>query len=363
MITRIYADNYKCLVHFEFVPGKLNLLLGDNGSGKSSLFEVLVRLRDLILGERSTALIFAFSKTVWDRRSVQSFELEIDGLGGTFFYRLEIQHPPEDEPQKPQIKSEKLAYDGNSLFEYREGQVHLFQDDHSAGAVFPFRSDQSFLPSLESQNKRVQWFKNFIAGVNVFQLNPFAMELFSQQDEQFLAINGSNFVSWLRYLSQERPREKRESEERLADLIPGFLGFAFRTQGDRKGVVAEFSKSDENEYQLNLVHLSEGQRVLAMLYSILHGLVGTASVLCFDEPENFVSLPEVQPWLQELRDLVEERSGQALLISHHPEVIDYFAVDSAFRFHRPNGDLARVEAWTPEPGQILKPSEILARGG
>ncbi len=362
MITRIYVDNYKCLVHFEFVPKRLNLLLGDNGSGKSSLFDVLVRLRDLINGERATASIFAYSKTIWDQRDVQSFELEIEGLGGIFVYSLEIQHPPPDTPNKPQIKSEKLMFDARPLFRYSDGQVHLFKDDHSAGAVFPFRSDQSFLPSLESQNKRVRWFKEFIAGINVFQLNPFAMDPFSQHDEHFLTSNGSNFVSWLRYLTQERPKEKMECEKRLVDLIPGFERFAFRTLGDRKGVFAHFSNAG-HEYQLALSQLSEGQRILAILYSVLYGLVGTASVMCFDEPENFVALPEVQPWLQELRDLVEERSGQALVISHHPEVIDYLAVDSAFRFHRPNGDLARVEAWVPDSSQIMKPSEILARGG
>lgn len=91
-------------------------------------------------------------------------------------------------------------------------------------------------------------------------------------------------------------------------------------------------------------------------------------MLCFDEPENFVSLPEIQPWLQALRDLIEESSGQAMVISHHPEVIDCLAVDSAFRFDRPNGDQARVSPWVPDAvpdsvtSLIMKPSEILVRG-
>jgi ABC-type Mn2+/Zn2+ transport system ATPase subunit len=36
MIGRLYADNYKCFVNFEYKPRSLELILGDNGSGKST---------------------------------------------------------------------------------------------------------------------------------------------------------------------------------------------------------------------------------------------------------------------------------------------------------------------------------------
>ncbi len=362
MITRIYVDNFLCLGNFEFRPRQLNLLLGDNGSGKTSLFFALKLVRDLVVGGASAGSLFAFRKTIWDRRDVQSFELEIEGLDGTFNYRLEIQHPPHEAPQKPHIKGEVLDFDGRPLFRYSGGEVHLFGDDHSPGAIFPFKPEQSFLPNLESQSSKIQWFKDFVARINVFQLNPFALDPFSKQDERFLSVNGSNFASWLRYLSQEKPRAKLECEERIAEVIPGFQGFRFQGEmGDRKALLASFRREGGGDHELTLGNLSEGQRILSVLYSILYGLVGAASVLCFDEPENFISLQEVRPWLVSLRDLVEERSGQAMVISHHPEVINYMASDSAFRFDRPNGDLARVSSWVPS--EIMRPAEILLREG
>ncbi|MCP3956343.1 MAG: AAA family ATPase [bacterium] len=363
MITRIYADNFRCLGNFEFRPNQLNLLLGDNGSGKTSLFEVLQLVKDLVIGGSSAVSLFPpHKKTIWDKRPTQSFELEIEGLGGTFGYRLEIQHLPQ-EAQKPQIKGESLDFGGKPLFRYSGGQVHLFEEDHSPSSVFPFKPEQSFLPNLESQNSRLQWFKGFVAGINVFQLNPFALDPFSQQDERFLNINGSNFPSWLRYLSEENPEAKLECEKRLADIFPSFQRFKFHPAFERKALLAEFMKDSGETYQLFFNNLSEGQRILSILYAVLYGLIGSASVLCFDEPENFISLQEVQPWLQSLRDLVEERAGQAFVISHHPEVIDYLASYSAFRFERPSGDLVRASAWIPDPERIMKPSEILVRGG
>ncbi len=362
MITRIYVDNFLCLGNFEFRPKQLNLLLGDNGSGKTSLFLALKLIRDLVVGGVSAASLFAFRKTIWDRRDVLSFELEIEGPDGVFNYRLEIQHPPQEAPQKPHIKGEYLDFDGKHLFRYSDGQVRLFDDDHSPGPIFPFKPEQSYLPHLGSQSSKVQWFRDFVARINVFQLNPFVLDAFSQQDEQFLLVNGSNFASWLRFLNDEKPEAKLECEQLLAKIIPDFQRFRFQGGvGSGKVLIASFRQGDGEGYELPISNLSEGQRILAILYSILYGMIDAASVLCFDEPENFISLQEVQPWLVSLRDLVEERSGQAMVISHHPEVINYMASDSAFRFDRPTGDLARVSPWAPS--EIMKPAEILLRGG
>jgi len=45
MLTRIYVDNFRCLVNFEFKPGGKHLLFGRNGSGKSSFLDALLLTR------------------------------------------------------------------------------------------------------------------------------------------------------------------------------------------------------------------------------------------------------------------------------------------------------------------------------
>ena len=59
MIERLYVDNYKCLVNFELELEELTLLLGVNGTGKSSVLDVIVAVRKL-LTERN-ALAFNWS--------------------------------------------------------------------------------------------------------------------------------------------------------------------------------------------------------------------------------------------------------------------------------------------------------------
>ena len=37
MLSRVYIDNYRCFVNFDFRPKAKQLVLGINGSGKSAL--------------------------------------------------------------------------------------------------------------------------------------------------------------------------------------------------------------------------------------------------------------------------------------------------------------------------------------
>ena len=48
MVTRLYVDNFRCLVNFELKLDETNILLGPNGSGKTSVLVALRRIQDLV---------------------------------------------------------------------------------------------------------------------------------------------------------------------------------------------------------------------------------------------------------------------------------------------------------------------------
>jgi predicted ATPase len=364
MLKRVFADNFRALVNFELRPGHLSLLLGGNGSGKTSVFQVLASLRDLIVLGRPASELFSFSRTRWDTREVQRFEVDVESNGGTYRYALEIQHP-EETPGKPFIRSETVTFDGALLYRFSAGEVQLYRDDQSAGPVFPFRPDQSFLPNLDppraTQMARLAAFKDFMARLCIVQPNPFAIETVSKQDQVFLSRDGRNFASFFSYLNSERPEARTGLESRLSEALPGFRNLFFRRLGDAKLLLAAFTANEKPAGDYNLLELSEGQRVLAVLYAAVCGLVLPGAVLCFDEPDNFVSLPEIQPWLQVLRDALEAQGGQAMIISHHPEVMDYLAQDSLWWFERPSGPVI-ARPYETDDASPLKLSELIARG-
>jgi energy-coupling factor transporter ATP-binding protein EcfA2 len=361
MLTRILVDNFRALVNFDFRPGKLCLFLGDNGSGKSSLFEVLRKIGDLIVRGRPAASLFQETRTRWDARDIQRFELDVEGEKGAFQYALEIKHSPNDLPP-PVIHSEVVTYEGEILYRFADGEVHLSGDGGRPNADFPFQSNQSFLANLDTRAARLGSFKAFVEGIRILQPNPFGMIANTSESSPFLWRLCNNLPSYFDYLNSERPDVRSKLEARLHEVMPGFLNFKLPQRGELKMLLAVFENQKGQPHDFGLLELSEGQRVLIAIYAALYGMLGPQSLLCFDEPDNFVSLPEVQPWLQALRDSLERNGGQAMVISHHPEVIDYLAVDSAWRFERPAGPVVARKLDFASPPE-LKPSEIIARGG
>jgi len=76
MFTRCYADNYRCLSNFTLPLEPLSVLLGANGSGKSTVFFLIAKLRDFILGRGNSLELFPpETLTRWDKRIEQTFEL------------------------------------------------------------------------------------------------------------------------------------------------------------------------------------------------------------------------------------------------------------------------------------------------
>ncbi len=51
MITRLYANNFRCLVAFRAEFDSFGVLCGPNGAGKSSVFDALQLIRNLGTGD------------------------------------------------------------------------------------------------------------------------------------------------------------------------------------------------------------------------------------------------------------------------------------------------------------------------
>jgi hypothetical protein len=192
-------DNYRCLQSFELKPEQVSALVGPNGGGKSSVFDVLSAVQ-AFLGAAGVAAHQAFSAstlTRWDSRPVQTIELEVSEghEGPRYVYRLEVHH---DIDKRTAAAEETLSCDGQILYRSAKGQVELFADDPSPQpvATFPVDARRSFLPILEARpnNQRIMGFKRWIAGMWLFRLLPRDIVPHTREESAFVAPDGSNFV-------------------------------------------------------------------------------------------------------------------------------------------------------------------------
>jgi predicted ATPase len=186
------------------------------------------------------------------------------------------------------------------------------------------------------------------------------MEEFAREESARLFLHAGNFAHWYRFLSLENQGAVFNLRRDLMDVLPGFDGLRLKDAGDSKRLVADFRMGDK-DYTVGFAELSDGQRQLIVLYAILEALrAGEFSALFIDEPDNFVSLREIQPWQQLLEEVCDEGKRQAVIVSHHPEIINAMAHGSERWFSRPQGLHVRAAPFPAMDG--LTPAEIVARG-
>jgi ATPase subunit of ABC transporter with duplicated ATPase domains len=145
--------------------------------------------------------------------------------------------------------------------------------------------------------------------------------------------------------------------------LDGFQTLRFSSEED--GVMklrADFMTSTKKRVNYSLSELSDGQRCLLALYMVLHFLIAKGHSVFIDEPDNFISLREIQPWLLAATEAVEDHQGQLILISHHPEILNQWAQEHGLRFFREDNGHVRTEKFKTDPGGMLLPSELVARG-
>jgi predicted ATPase len=368
MLKRLYADNYKCMVNFEFVPQPIQLILGANGAGKSSVLDVLLMLRHFITGQdKLDQLVDVSTLTAWDKRTQQTFELDLQGESGLYSYKLVLEHKVET--NQCRVRSETLDFQGQPLLKFVDGDVTIYRETHQVGATFHFDWTQSAFVTLSERkdNRLHRWFRDWLAKVQLIRINPFGMTAQSDQEQSRLLPTGTNFASWYRHLIQDSPDLIEEIKQSLTNVWAGFKGLRLETAGTKTKVLKVVLNAGLNgagtKYELTLEQISDGQRALIVLYTLLHYVKSSTSPLVgIDEADNFVALQEIQPWLVSLCQAVEDHGSQALLISHHPELINYLAPQDAVVLSRPAGGPTRGKPFQTTPGSTLTPAEVISRG-
>lgn len=365
MITRLYVDNYRCLVNFELKLDDLSLLAGPNGSGKSSVLDVIYGLQLLLAGEAkiNDERVLPFSSlTRWHDRDIQVIELDVQLEAEQMQYRLEAQHEPGG--RRARILVERLTARDGPLFVFENGDVQLYRDDLSVGPKFAAEWSESALARVPPRhdNRRLTAFVDMMRRIRCCRLNPAAFGSDSPHEDPVLQRDGSNFSSWYRHLVQEYG-DSFEYRSVLQKTMDDFQKLRLEKVGaDARTLLAVFG-TGRGEYEMRLGELSDGQRSLLVLYGLVHFLERQGYLLFLDEPDNFLAASEIQPWLLAAEDVLGDGVAQMVVVSHHAEVIDYLGGDRGILFEREVSGVTKTrplrEVAIPN---AMKLSEVLARG-
>lgn len=369
MLESYSVLNFRSLAEESFDFGTLNIFLGPNNCGKSSLMRAISFLPRIVNDQepvRKTVFLDLMDGNGWDqipgrhadsREVSMRYVLNAEGWKTSPLVYSFAFHAGEREgiPDSFRITEESLEYsrptpndkepfcffrrigpdkgrfsvseDGRKRFLelslrrdeniFRQDR-YLLQDETFRGEIYPLFSE-----GLEKAKDALGVFRSYSSTELRLDLLRFSAK--PEDEDRFLLANASNFVRVLQAVSKQAPGYLEDFSVACASFIKSLSGFRFEDAQDgttRLSCILEGRPFD-------LAELSDGSRKLMIHLFLLTAPLKT-DALALDEPEL-----NIHPaWLSALaREILRHSapSRQIFLSTHSPDLLDGFT--EAFRRH------------------------------
>lgn len=378
MLTRLQIKNFRAIEDLSLHLGAKNLLMGLNGSGKTSVFDALAALRSFLIDGAKCEDVFPLESIPrWLRNETpqkfrQELQLEIDGEHGALRYELVVEQ--DERRGRSRVLSESLR-DDSILFQFREGKVNRYRDDHSPGPIYTSDWEASAMKLVPSgdDNLKMAAFKERLRKTLCLRIDAPGISARSERENADLNRDLSNFASWYRralianasagaaFLSAIREVIAGLESLDLSELGQGIMVLQVAFRQANPGPTKLRGRAGKS-FRLDFNELSHGQQALVALYALLYFVVHERTTLCIDEPDNFVALAEIQPWLFGVQDRVDDLGAQVLIASHHPELLNMLATDHGIVLERDGAGPTTTRRYSGDLGSDLAPADRVARG-
>lgn len=376
MLKSIRVTNFKVIEDSTLLTIQpLMVVIGRNGSGKSSLIEALdwlgravyagaevatepyQRVRDIIHGWHMTTPSSAFTITV-------VLDPQDDSVGSELVYHVEV--GADDAGLLPHIMAETLSANPRGEPELlirtepstaaRQYQV-LGQGNQPLTWATSADPDRLALTVLaDVGNRTAQIVRNFLTSAVFLRLNPRAIASFAparlKPSPRLLDEEGVCLAALLSTFDQEMLAilvEKLSFILQRADHIDthqptGPADRRFFTLVERQGHAAEWDNQDENELETLGVNappamleipawtLSEGTRRITAILAVLLA-DNPPPLVCIEEVENGLDPWTIKYLLDELAGAVL-RGTQVILTSHSPYLLNLLPLEAILFCHR-----------------------------
>lgn len=337
MLQKLYVNNFRCLENFDLSVRDFAsvLLIGKNGSGKSTVRHVLGMFRDIGRGSNRVKDLVKLKDFGWARSSVpMRFELEVLLGGQLYRYVLALELP--DNFKEARILEEQLHVSGTAVYTREHAQVVLSSSPRSSESKFSVDWHLVALPLIQeySEVDPLHIFKTWLARMLILAPNPSQITGESKGETLKPDSYGENFGEWLTGLLLRYPSAYTSIDKYLNEVLPDFEEVRNEIIGKNYRSLTVSFKSNQAEMQVDFNDLSDGEKCFFICAVVLAANKCYGPLFCFwDEPDNYLALDEVGHFVMELRRIFKS-GGQLFVTSHNPEAIRKFSDENTLVLKR-----------------------------
>jgi predicted ATPase len=372
MLQRLYVHNFRCLENFELILKEMpsSLLIGKNGSGKSTIRVVLEILQYIGRGINrmrdfdKNHLGLIDPKDFNRGRSDVPIRFEIEVLLDNKLYKYILALELPENFRELRVFEEQLLISGKPIYSRKEAQVTLYNSPRNPEAQFLVDWHLVALPVIQEQSETdpLRFFKTWLARTIILAPIPSLMTGDSNGETLEPKRDGSNFGEWFSGLLSRYPAAYTQAYRYLQEVMPDFQDFLNEQIGkDSKSMIVRFEANNAN-LSVDFKDLSDGEKCFFLCAVVLAANKYYGPLFCFwDEPDNYLSLSEVGHFVTSLRRSFKD-SGQIIATSHNEEAIRKFSNENTFLLDRKSHlepTLVRLLGDIPVSGDLV---DALIRG-
>lgn len=340
-LTRIRVAGYRSLRDVTLEPGRVTVLIGANGAGKSNLLSFLrmvplTRTRSLrrFVGEAggASALLHYGPKVT----QVISLRLEFAQDGGENAYDARLGYAAGD----------SLIYLDEAVEHRRDGLPSWSRFSLGAGHAESRLEEDAQSPG-HATSRTVNWWLSRMNFFHVHDTSPTSplRQNSRQEDTHFLRSDGSNLAAYLRELANGETESRRAAWNRITGLVHQVAPFIKALQptlvapAQTSTSAVRLDWTDERDHVFGPHHLSDGTlRALALITALAQPAENLPTFISIDEPELGLH-PAALTLFASLMRSVSGRC-QILLATQSPALLDCFDPNEIVVVERCAGETA-----------------------
>lgn len=332
-------DGYRAFANFEVKLDNSDtvLVIGENGSGKTSFGKILSILQSVARGENRSKVLFplATSNSFFYMEPSILVEIEADIEGLQYKYQLELELP--DGFREYRVKSELLSSTRGIIFERESANVTLYKStEFKESGRFSLDWHKFALPLVQggSESTELVKFRNWLARTIVISPETALFDPEVKQPTLEPDFEASNVGDWFAGLLQSSPRSYNTLVNFLEQgMLRGFDQIRVESSGLPE-LMFRF-RDDKILTEVPFRNLSKGEQVSFLAGLVYASMKDSTSGFCFwDEPDSHVSIGKLHTMMQMFRGRPSGTS-QLVMTSHNAELIRTFDPAETLAFSRP----------------------------